>query len=167
MTAEDERLADTLVEEYRLMFIMYEGAIKQIPETHWKSGDIDYLIPARLVFHAIEAADYYTTDTPPGNVWKNRYGIDPESGHIPAEKLPNQQQMLEYHQEVCGKIYAWLGGLTMTDMLVSEEKFPWTGPTLLGRIMYLLGHYRQHFGELNAELRRRDIPRIKWTVVKK
>jgi len=167
LNTEDERLADTLVEEYRLMFDMYEEAIKQIPENHWASGEIDYLIPARLIFHAIEAADYYTPDNPTGNVWKNRYGIDPESGHIAAEKLPNQQQILEYHQEVCDKINTWLGGLTMADMLVSEEKFPWTGSMRLGRIMYVLGHYRQHFGEVNAELRRRNLPRIKWTVVKK
>ncbi len=167
MSAEDKLLAATLVEEYKLMFDMFEQAIQQIPEEHWATGEIDYLIPARLVFHSIEAADYYTTDNSIGNIWKNRYGIDPEAGAIPLEKLPNQQQILEYHREVCDKINTWLGGLTMADMLVSEEKYPWTGSTLLGRIMYVLGHYRQHFGELNAELRRRELPRIKWTVVKK
>jgi hypothetical protein len=33
---------------------------------------------------------------------------------------------------------------------------------VLGRVLYLLEHCRQHFGELNAELRRRGLPRIKW-----
>ena len=167
MSDQNELLGDTLVEEYKLMFDMFDTAIQQIPEEHWATGEIDYLIPARLVFHSIEAADYYTTDTPVGNVWKKRYGIDPDGEHIPSEKLPNQQQMQQYHHEVSDKILNWLNGLTIDEVLASEEKHPWTGSTLLGRLMYVLGHYRQHFGELNAELRRRDLPRVKWTVIKR
>ncbi len=59
-----------------------------------------------------------------------------------------------------------MSNLSMDDVMKPEEKFPWTGSTLLGRIIYMLGHHRQHFGELNAELRRRDLPRIKWSSLK-
>ena len=75
--------------------------------------------------------------------------------------------MLQYHQDVRNKIEEWMGNLSIEDVLEPEEKFPWTGSTILGRIIYMLGHYRQHFGELNAELRRRDLPRIKWTTIEK
>jgi len=149
------------------MFGMYEEAITQIPEAHWISGEIDYLIPARLIFHTIESTDFYTPDNQTGYVWEKRYDIDPEMDEIPLDKLPNQQQMLEYHHEVQKKVMDWLDRLTMDEVLVSEERFPWTGSTLLGRIMYILAHNRQHFGELNAELRRRNSPRIKWRVIKK
>jgi hypothetical protein len=74
--------------------------------------------------------------------------------------------MLEYHTEVRNKINDRLNTLSLTDLLRPEEKFPWTSSTLLGRIIYTFDHYRQHFGELNAELRRRDLPRIKWTTIK-
>jgi hypothetical protein len=49
-----------------------------------------------------------------------------------------------------------------TTVLSQEGSFPWTGSVVLGRVLYLLGHYRQNFGELNAELRRRGLPRIEW-----
>lgn len=159
----DDLLASTLVESYSMMF---EEAIKIIPETHWKNGEIEYLTPARLIFHTIEATDYYTPDSPTGYIWNKRFDIDPDAGEIPVERLPSKQSMLEYHDEVREKVEDWLNSLNMKDILRSEEKFPWTGSTLLGRIMYILAHNKQHFGELNAELRRRDLPRIKWRTKK-
>ena len=56
----------------------------------------------------------------------------------------------------------WIQGMKDPGLLSKEEFFPWTGSAVLSRALYLLGHYRQHFGELNAELRRRGLPRIKW-----
>ena len=47
-------------------------------------------------------------------------------------------------------------------LLAPEEDYAWTGSTLLGRLLYMLAHCRQHLGEINAELRRRGLPRIKW-----
>ena len=49
----DERITDALVEAFNLIFDMYEEAITKIPVSEWMSGDIDYLIPARLILHAI------------------------------------------------------------------------------------------------------------------
>jgi hypothetical protein len=166
MTKREDILTQTLIEESSLIFNMYEEAIKNIPETHWASGEINYLIPARLILHATEAADYYTTDNPRGYIWEKLFDLDPEDSNIPVEKLPSQQIMMEYHQEVRSKIEKWMSNLSIDDILKPETKFPWTGSTLLGRIIYTLGHHRQHFGELNAELRRRDLPRIKWTSLK-
>ncbi|UCD96137.1 MAG: hypothetical protein JSV35_06490 [Candidatus Bathyarchaeota archaeon] len=56
----------------------------------------------------------------------------------------------------------WLRGLSDAGLLSPEKAFPWTGKTKLGRVMYLLAHCRQHIGEINAELRRRGLPRVKW-----
>jgi hypothetical protein len=100
----DELLTSTLVEEFSLIFNMYEEAIETIPENQWKNGEIEYLIPARLIFHAIEAADYYTPDNLIGYLWKKRFDIDPDAGEIPVEKLPTKQYILEYHRETQSKI---------------------------------------------------------------
>ena len=162
-----EHLAKILIEQFSPVFDMYEDAIEKIPENQWKSGEIDYLIPARLILHASEAADYYTTDSPKGYLGNKRFETDPEKvGDIKPENLPPQNVMLEYHREVRGKIEGWLRGMSDGDLLKAEEKFPWTGSTVLSRMLYTLAHYRQHFGECNAELRRRDLPRIKWRTLR-
>jgi hypothetical protein len=162
-----ERLVHILIEQFNLVFDMYEDAIEKIPETQWRSGEIDYLIPARLILHASEVADYYTTDSSEGYLWNKRFEADPEKvGNIKPGDLPTQNVMLEYHREVRGKIEGWLRGMSEDDLLKAEEKFPWTGSTVLGRMLYILAHYRQHFGEVNAELRRRDLPRIKWRTLR-
>ena len=158
-----EHLAKILIEQFSPVFDMYEDAIEKIPENQWKSGEIDYLIPARLILHASEAADYYTTDSSEGYLWNKRFKTDPEKvGDIKPENLPPQNVMLEYHREVRGKIEGWLRGMSDGDLLKAEEKFPWTGSTVLSRMLYTIAHHRQHLGEINAELRRRDLPRIKW-----
>ncbi len=142
---------------------MYEDAIEKIPENQWKSGEIDYLIPARLILHATYAADYYTTDSSEGYLWKKIFEKDPKKvGDIKPGDLPTQNVMLEYHREVRGKVEGWLREMSDGDFLRAEEKFPWTGSTVLSRVLYTLAHHRQHFGEVNAELRRRDLPRIRW-----
>ena len=158
-----KRFINVLIEQFSLMFDMYEDAINKIPENQWKSGEIDYLIPARLILHASEAADYYTTDSSEGYLWNKKFETDPEKvGDIKPRDLPTQNVMLEYHRDVRGKIEGWLRGMSEDDLLRAEEKFPWTGSTVLSLELYILAHYRQHFGEVNAELRRRDLPRIKW-----
>lgn len=159
-------LSFTLVEEADLIFDMYEEAINNIPHEHWKTGDIDYLIPARLVLHATEVADNYTPDNPTGYLWEKKFNYEPDLDKVPNEELPSKEVMYDYHTEVRKKIKEWLRSLTIDDLVKSEETFTWTGSTQLGRIIYLLGHHRQHFGELNAELRRRGLSRIKWTTIK-
>lgn len=161
-TEEDKHLTQVLIEQFSLIFGMYEEAIETIPENQWKSGEIEYLIPARLILHAIEAGDYYTTESPEDYLWSKRFESDPEVGDIPTENLPSNKMELEYHSAVRMKIEGWLRKLSEGGLLQTEDKFPWTGSTRLGRALYILAHYRQHFGEVNAELRRRGLPRIKW-----
>jgi len=146
---------------------MYEEAIEKIPETEWKSGEIDYLIPVRLILHATEARDYYSSEFPEDSLWSKRSRSNPEKlWDIPPEKLPSKQMELEYHCEVRRKIEGWLRKMSEDELLQIEDKFPWTGSTHLGRVLYILSHYRQHFGEVSAELRRRGLPRIKWRSLK-
>ncbi|OGD56361.1 hypothetical protein A3K78_10505 [Candidatus Bathyarchaeota archaeon RBG_13_52_12] len=164
----DGEITRILIEQFSLICDMYEEAIEKIPEIQWRSGEIDYLIPARLILHANEAADYYTTDSSEGYLWNKRFEADPEKiGDIKPGDLPPQKVMLEYHREVRGKIEGWLRGMSEDDLLKAEEKFPWTGSTVLSRMLYILAHYRQHFGEVNAELRMRGLPRIKWRSLRK
>lgn len=154
-----QKISESLLEAFTLTWDMYEDAIKNIPKEHWRTGDIGYLIPARLVYHALETADFYSGSKPDGFPWGRRFNVD--CWDASPEQLPIKDQALEYHKELQEKIGGWLRG-TEDSMLSAETAFPWTGSTVLGRVLYLLAHYRQHMGEINAELRRRGLPRIQW-----
>ncbi len=154
-------LGEALLEAFKLIWEMYADALENIPGEHSRTGEIDYLIPARQVYHAVETADFYSGASPEDFSWGQRF--DCGCFDSPPEELPAREQTREYHDEVRVKVTDWIRDLDALEILVRERSFPWTGSVVLGRALYLLGHYRQHFGELNAELRRRGLPRIKWT----
>jgi len=156
-------LVDSLLEAYKLIWDMYDSAIQDVPEEHWRTGEIDYLIPARLVYHAVQTGDFYTEETPDDFPWGHRFGGG--CFEVPPEGLPTKEQAQAYHDEVREKVTEWIKRTGDPGLMSKEEAFPWTGGVILGRALYLLGHYRQHFGELNAELRWRDLPRINWTTL--
>ncbi len=153
-------IGEALLEAFKLIWEMYDEAFETVPEEHWRAGEIDYLIPARQVYHAVQAADFYSGSSPDGFPWAQRFGGG--CFDSPPEGLPTKEQTREYHDEVRVKVTDWIRGMEDTKVLSQEGAFPWTGSVVLGRVLYLLGHYRQHFGELNAELRRRGLPRIEW-----
>ena len=154
-------IGEALIEAFKLIWEMYDEALATAPEEHWRAGEIDYLIPARQVYHAVETADFYSGASPNDFPWGQRF--DCGCFDSPPEELPTREQAREYHDEVRMKVTDWIRDLDAPEILAWEKSFPWTGSVVLGRALYLLGHYRQHFGELNAELRRRGLPRIKWT----
>jgi len=153
-------IGDSLLEAFLLTWEMYRDAIEGIPADHWRAGDIDYLIPSRLVLHAIEAVDGYFSQ-PDGFTPGYRFDTGRWDA-TPVERLPSKDQARAYLQEVREKTEEWLGSLDDSDLLSPETEYPWTGGTLLGRALYALAHSRQHLGEVNAELRRRGLPRVRW-----
>lgn len=148
------------MENISLTWIMYEDVIKNIPTIHWATGKDDYLIPARLMLHSLETIDFYTS-TSPGD-FSHGYRFHLDTRNASPDQLPSKDLLGVYLDEVKAKTESWLNGLDNEDFLAPETEFPWTGSTVLGRVLYLLEHSRQHLGELNAELRRRGMPRIKW-----
>lgn len=153
-------ISESLLETFTLIWDMYADAINGISDDHWRSGEIDYLIPARLMLHAIETTDFYSSPTPKEFRPLHNFKVDRKTAS--SDQLPNKAQMMHYYEEVKAKTMSWLKSMEDTELLSPESEFPWTGSTVLGRVLYLLAHCRQHFGELNAELRRRGLPRIKW-----
>ena len=170
MSKEDGEVTRSLLEQFRLIFDMYEEAIDKIPETQWRSSEIDYLIPARLILHAIEVGDFYTSPSPESYAPSEKLGTDASKEgfvwDLKPENLPSREVVLEYHREVRINVEGWLIGMSEENLLGRENKFPWTGSTRFGRALYLFGYYRQHFGEVNGELRRRGLPRIKWRTLR-
>lgn len=153
-------IAESLSNAFARTWEMYRSAINDIPEEHWRSGDDGYLIPARLAYHVFEAAEFYSGKTPKGFEWGHRFGADWEGAT--TEQLPTEEQALAYLEEVRERVDTWLRGMSDSDLLSHDSEFLWTGSSFLDRALYLLQHNRQHIGEINAELRRRELPRVHW-----
>jgi len=135
-------------------------AIHQFPAEQWRTGETETLIPARLAYHLIEAAEFYSGTTSEGFAWGRRFGADWEGAE--PDQLPTQEQVLIYLEETQTRVDAWLRGMADADLLAADSSFLWTGSTTLDRALYLLRHNQHHVGELNAELRRRRLPRAEW-----
>jgi uncharacterized damage-inducible protein DinB len=157
----DIAIRETLVETFNRNWDMYHEAVKKIPDEHWRTGEISYLTPARIIYHVLECVDFYSNPTSEGYNWGHRFNIDWEEDVL-SEKLPTKEQTKEYLEEMIEKLNDWLQELSDSDLLSPEKAFPWTGKTTLGRALYILVHSRQHLGEINAELRRRGLSRVEW-----
>lgn len=151
---------NSLQDAFKRNWTMYQDAVSNIPDEHWRVGNFEYLIPARLIYHVLDAVDFYSNPTPKGYQWGHRFNVDWKK--VSSENLPTKDQTQKYLDEMKKKVENWLKGLRDSDLLSVETAFPWTGKTTLGRAIYLLTHCRQHIGEINAELRRRGLSRIKW-----
>ena len=151
---------DSLLEAFDLTWQVYEKAFSVIPDEEWSKGEIEYLTPSRIIYHAIETAEWYSGESRDFE-WGHLTGTGPEDST--AEDLPSKEKLLDYHELVKKRITERLESMSDEELLSEETVFKWTGSTKLSRFLYVLSHYRNHFGEINAELRHRGLDRVKWT----
>ncbi len=137
--------------------------IEQVPAEHWRTGEIDYLIPARHVLHLLDTMVIGYFGGPPD--WE---APNPVLGRkldwegTPAEELPDQTEMMRYFDHTKQHMADWMDQHDDEALLAPKEFCPWTGPNLLSHLIYNIRHNQGHIDIINAELRRRDLPRIKW-----
>ena len=160
MNESTSKISEAIIENLSLTWEMHSDAINNIPDEHFRTGEIEYLIPARLILHGIETLDRYSTTAPDKFTRGYRFNISWQTAQV--EQLPDKSQLNTYLNEVKEKTESWIKRLEDSDFHEPESMFPWTGTTTLVRVLYSLEHCRQHLGELNGELRRRGLPRIKW-----
>ncbi|MBT3341528.1 MAG: DinB family protein [Gemmatimonadetes bacterium] len=158
-------LGDGIHRQLGATWKQWRKAIEQIPPDHWRTGDIDYLIPARHALHVINTVHGYCRHEQ-AESWNGLtdefFGRSLDWEGTAADELPDQTQCLAYLEHVGDLTRAWLDGLSDEEILSPQEAFPWTGPNLLSRMIYVIRHSQDHSGQLNAELRRRDLPRSAW-----
>jgi hypothetical protein len=157
----DRTIAAAVEEHFDRTCAMWRDEIANTPDEEWRSGDVDYLIPARHLCHAVVSADFYTGGSSVDEYdWHGPFAGDWE-GMTPDE-LPDKQQALRALDEMREKVLARLGMLADADLAAQQTHAPWTGKTEMHRILYWLRHHQHHLGELHAELRRRGVPRAGW-----
>ena len=151
-------LTSSVARQFDRMWKSLADAIGHWPADAWQSGDVDFLIPVRLALHAIEAVDFYTQAGP--KEFQRRTSGNWEFS--PATELPPQAEMLDYLATVHTKTRRWLESLGSERLLAEQSEYVWTGPTALDRAVYALRHGQHHLGQINSELRRRNLPRGEW-----
>ena len=151
-------IADSVSDQFGRTLRMLREAILAFPPDEWRKGDIDYLRPAGVAYHAIETIDFYTGEqSVDGFPWGGRFDVDWEDSR--SERLPSQDELIEYLDETEDKLGGWL---KETDLSSEEKLFPWTGAAKLGRAIYTLRNTQHHLSEMCIELTRRGHTAPEW-----
>jgi hypothetical protein len=140
----------------RQAFKTLQTAIERCPDTRWREGSGNYLVIARLAFHALEAVDYHLDPHPERYEW-GKYGIDWEGSS--AAQLWGRRRTLDYLEEMLLKALAFVDD---PSGLLSEDGAPQHFVSRLDHLCYVLRHLAQHTGEINCLLRQGDAPVGNW-----
>ncbi len=151
-------IAGVVYNQYQRALKMFMEAVMAFPADEWRKGDIDYLRPAGVAYHIVEAIDAYTGNQPVDKFqWGGRFNVDWEDSD--SERLPSQEQLIAYLDEIEDRLQEWFGNI---DLLATETMFPWTGALILGRAIYCLRNIQHHVSELSLELTRRGYKSPEW-----
>jgi hypothetical protein len=149
-----------LADQFDRMWMMLREAIANCPDEEWKrDGGHWFLVPSRLAYHTVETVDSYCHNSPQEMDWGGRFGIDWESRD--TERLPDREAMLAYLEEVQRSLEGMLRSMRDRALLAGHA-FPWTGATIMERMIYTLRHSMFHLGQVQAEMRRRGLKGADW-----
>ena len=153
-----ELVSSSILDHFERALTMFKEAASAFPDSEWKIGDTDYLRPAGVAYHVVESIRGYTGNIPFDKFnWGGRFNVDWETPD--SEKLPSQQELLEYLDEVRADAEEWI---KVNDLTQTEHLFVWTGKTLLSRMVYLLRHIQHHTAEMALELTKRGFKAPEW-----
>ena len=149
-----------LARQFDAAWDMLEQAIEHLSGRDWKSGVTSQAIPARLAYHIVETADFYTHPDLDAFVWAGRFGVDWETED--PDQLPDAEAIQSYLTDVRAKVSSWITNLGEDALCAPDDVFFDEGMTHMDRALYVLRHTHQHLGELHALLHARGLPRPQW-----
>jgi hypothetical protein len=159
-------IAFALARQLRGMWTMARQAIEQIHDEKWTDGvkgDEEWFYSLRI-YHIIEAAEFYSRDTPKRMQWGARLGeINwwETISHKKAAELISKGDMLVYLNEIALKLENYLKDVS-DEVVLGKDKFHWFA-SILEKYQYLIRHNSFHLGELTMHLRAHNFERIKWS----
>jgi uncharacterized damage-inducible protein DinB len=149
-------IGEVVARQYDRVWGTFRDAISKLSDPQWRTSECDWLAPIRLAYHLVETAEFYSLSSPKDGAEP----LDWDSGA--TDQLPSQAQLLAYIDRVQPMVREWLTTCSDEAFLSSETEFDWTGGTRLDRAIYSLRHSQHHLGQINAELRRKGLPRGEW-----
>lgn len=154
-------LGKILDAQFDRMWQMLTEAILNTAEDTWREGFGTRRGLARLAYHIVETVDFYVGDTETEFPFGKRLGRDIWEAVIPDE-LPSKDQVAEYTDEVRERTEERFANTEDSTFLEPQQKFRWTGDTLLSRFIYVLKHCYYHFGHMNRIIRLKGNIPIDW-----
>lgn len=145
MTTIGSELADQLDRALKML----RDAIDQCPDDLWRAGEADELAPARWALHSVETLDYYMGDYSGKFRFGHRFGVDWEA---PRATLPGRSDVLTYLEELASTVVTKLRAAS-DERLMAPPRYPWTGQTTVGQIVYAIRHTHHHIGQIDMILR--------------
>jgi hypothetical protein len=153
-----DTIKQAILNQYQRTLLMFREAIKAFPEDEWRVVKNSYPHPAAIIYHTLEAIDYYTSGKNSDEFsWGHRFEVVWETKDY--DRLPSQQQIFTYLDEIETRITNWLKQM---DLSAPEKTYSWTGGTKLENAIYLLRHTHQHTAELTLELHKRGYQAPNW-----
>lgn len=147
-------MVDEIAEAFSDTLQMFQDGIKNIPDTHWREGRGDVLIPARIAYHIFIGLEWFVTALPEDEHRKTRrYSLN-EKG--PVTDLPDRQVVLDDLAWMTGRIQAWFADWARDVAEGTDRAFR------LKKALYFLRHTQHHVGELSATARLLDVERPAW-----
>lgn len=159
MTTTTATFGEGLAAQADRQWTMLKATIQRITDEQWHAGDNPGQVPAWLALHALLWADFYVQDNPSAFNPKERFGV---SDRDEPKSLPGREAILEYVDVVAAHTRDFLVPLDETALLEKETLFPWTGATVLERVLYTFRHTTYHLGELSYVLRVHGADGTEW-----
>ncbi len=150
-------LVRVLEAQYERLWAMLQQAVERCPDKFWVHSEHPFFVPARLAFHIVQAMDYHFAPDPEAFDW-HRYVDSWETA--PPEKLPDRAALMAYLDQVERRVCNRLESLG-DEGLVEPDSSPFFA-NALEHAVYTLRHSQHHLGQLNAELKKRNLPVAAW-----
>ncbi|MHB9134702.1 MAG: hypothetical protein ACYDBB_26825 [Armatimonadota bacterium] len=147
-----------MINEVKLSFLssmqMLEDGIRKIPDSYWRQGSDDHLIPVRIAYHTFIGLEWLVTNLPEEEHRRTRrYNLNWQG---PVADMPDRQVMLDD--------LAWMTG-RIDDWFAAWEREAAEGVDTTRRLkkaLYFLRHTQHHIGEFSAAARLLGQERPAW-----
>jgi hypothetical protein len=141
-------LVDVLTAHFDAQWQMFEDAIRAIPVEGWRAGGHDFFVPARLVFHAIQAVEFHLQhDYDPTKFDWTAEGVN--WSESPGDEFPDRAAMLAYLDRVRDRVRVWLEETGEEGLL---DPHPPYFDSKVSHAIYVLRHSQYHLGNLDTLL---------------
>ena len=147
--------------EMKAVFMMLKDATSRIEGDFWKEKENNWMY-GYVLFHAIEAIEYYMSDS--AKVWIPLSGVSENSEEKETETLKTQDLRFfkNYLDKVESKTFDVLEKFNEKDLLETDGFSERGFTSRLHKYSYVIRHAMVHLGELSKTLRDLGMKGIKW-----
>lgn len=155
-----EPLTEAISRQYDHVWAMLFEIIEKCPDDEWRVEEDNFLNPARLAYHALQAVDFHLDAEPESFDWAVS-GFNWETA--PPQDLPDRDAVKAYCEVVKAKAAKRIlelgeNGLLRPDPTFMKSNFP----LALDHVIYALRHMQYHLGHIDTLLHQRGLESPEW-----